>query len=37
MPVVPEAPASGPGDALKPGGGKDDATSEIERMLNQQK
>ncbi len=37
MPAVPEAPASGPGDASKPGGGKDDATSEIERMLNQQK
>src|SRR6266481_1719003 len=37
MPAVPEAPASGPGDASKPGGGKGAATSEIERMLNQQK
>jgi len=37
MPAVPEAPVSGPGDVSKPGGAKDDATSEIERMLNQQK
>jgi hypothetical protein len=36
-PTIPEAPASDSGDASKPGGGKDDAASEIERMLNQQK
>ncbi len=37
MPTAPEAPASGSGDASKSGDGKDDARSEIERMLNQQK
>jgi hypothetical protein len=32
-PATPEVP---PVDSSKPGGGKDDARSEIEKMLNQQ-